>query len=170
MQAGTSNFPKEQVMPPTDVQSIFSLTLHQEINVESQKNNTSLTSQSNINENMTLLYFEGVTLIDFLLLFFMKIILHLPQSTSINHVTMLTLRVRAVHLDGHFSAGKEYYLIRPPPSSRQQPRPSSNTSTKAPLVRQLSTYKVHITSIMSYRQVSQEYGDTGRRRRRTRYL
>jgi hypothetical protein len=42
----------------------FSLTLHQEINVESLKNNTSLTSQSNINENMTLLYFErGLSLI-----------------------------------------------------------------------------------------------------------
>jgi hypothetical protein len=69
MQTGTSNLPKEQVMSLTDVQSIFSLTLHQEINVELLKNNTSLTSQNNINENMTLLYFEGVTLIDFLFLF-----------------------------------------------------------------------------------------------------
>jgi hypothetical protein len=125
-------------MSLTDIQSIFWLTLHQEIIiVESLKNNTSLTSQSNINENMTLLYFEGVTLIDFLLLFSWRSscrllvrrsppltalyhLWYLSTTTSINHVETLQSPSRPPRWP--FLSGQRILCPRPSPDVQHSSR------------------------------------------------
>ena len=69
------------------------------------------------------------------------------QNTKTQTQTTMTIDdPQAITADGHFSAGRQYYFIRPPPSFQQHPQPSSDTPRSSETIA-VGTHTIYFYSV-----------------------